>query len=372
MYPPDPHPFFSRFHADPVLQLLGSAYLFGGTAEHLNDVYEDISTNDRLEHWTDSPSEIAQHDYRDYLGKKEYQRAFVDFFEDQLVLEGYDWKEVVARFLFDAGPKKSANAAPIFNCLTSGLGHPLIHLGYAYELNSREVAMEALGLAATCYSAPLAKLLDATPTPTYTTKDLFDVFAQVHGDRRLDSAFDHHHDDKLTYLLTDPTLSAILLDHWTAWTMTEPTQDFRQSQALATALLTASASSVGGHGYDFLLVHLLTTSHAVRILLPALPAQYHVPLVREWLLIALAIYIVQSRPLIKREYVTDVDLQGRDWAFVADVALHGKHRFDAHFVKACRAMREAERVWGSEDEYYLKGAVKLASEFGGWVFGEEE
>lgn len=29
-----------------------------------------------------------------------YQRAFVDFFEDELVRYGYDWKKVVHQFLF--------------------------------------------------------------------------------------------------------------------------------------------------------------------------------------------------------------------------------------------------------------------------------
>lgn len=307
----------------------------------------------------------------------------MDFFEDQLVLLGYDWKNVVAKFLFERGAKKSQNAEPIFNCLTGGLGHPLIHLGYAYELNSREVAMEALGLAATCYDRKLATLLESAPPSqastanpaTYSTNNLLEIFARVNADKRLDSAFKEHGGDNLSRLLTDPALTSILLEHWSAWKIVDPTQDFSQSQALASALLIASGASVGGQGYDFFLVHLLTTSHAVRILIPFLDAQYHLPLVREWLLIALAIYISQLRPVIKREYITDFDLKGRDWDFVVKTALEGKKNLDAHFVKACRAMREAERVWGDAggEQYYLKAAVKLASEFDGWGgFGAED
>lgn len=368
-----------------ILKILGSAYLLGGTADHLNEIYEDAAGNEGHEPWEDSPSEIALHDYRDYLGKREYQRAFVDFFEDQLVLHGYDWKEVVEKFLFERGSRKSDNPLPIFNCLTAGLGHPLIHLGYAYELNSREVAMEALGLAATCYDGKLASLLESglgsshtstTANPVvYSTNNLFEVFARVNGDKRLDSAFEHYGGDNLSHLLADPVLTSILLEHWHAWKITDPTADFAQSQALAAALLISSGSSVGGHGYDFFLVHLLTTSHAVRILIPFLDAQHHLPLVREWLLITLAIYIAQLRPPIKREYITDFDLQGRDWSFVVHTALEGKHKLDAHFVKACRALKEAERVWGDDngEQYYLKAAVKFASEFDGWGgFGVED
>ncbi|KIX98342.1 uncharacterized protein Z520_05643 [Fonsecaea multimorphosa CBS 102226] len=380
-----------RFH-NHTPHILGSAYLFSSSADHLHAIYEDAAANEGHEHWVDSPSEIAPHDYRDYLGKREYQRAFVDFFEDQLVLAGYDWKRVVEKFLFERGNAKKGepNAQPIFNCLTAGLGHPLIHLGYAYELNSREVAMEALGLAATCYDEKLAILLETATSAstsasqsankplTYSTNNLFEVFARIHGDSRLDGVFEHLGGDNLTHLLSDPALTSILLEHFRAWQIVDPTKDFAQSQALATALLIASGPSVGGHGWDFFLVHLLTTSHAVRILIPFLPdSQHHVPLVREWLLISLAIYIAQLRPLIKTEYITEFDLQGRDWDnYVTRQAVEGKSKFSAHFVKACRAMREAERVWGGhadDDKYYLKAAVKFASEFDDWGgFGAEE
>lgn len=39
-----------------------------------------------------------------------YQRAYVDFFEDELVRYGYDWKEVIFEYLF-------SGKEPIFNSL---------------------------------------------------------------------------------------------------------------------------------------------------------------------------------------------------------------------------------------------------------------
>lgn len=39
-----------------------------------------------------------------------YQRAYVDFFEDELVSHGYDWKKVVANYLFEG-------KEPLFNAL---------------------------------------------------------------------------------------------------------------------------------------------------------------------------------------------------------------------------------------------------------------
>lgn len=363
-----------------LVKILGSAYLLSCPADHLNEIYEDAAANEGHEHWRDSPGEIALHDYRDFLGQREYQRAWVDFFEDQLVQHGYDWQAVARTFLFESGPNNTPNPLPIFNTLTAGLGHPLIHLGYAYELNSREVAMEALGLAATNYDPQLASLLDSnasassTANPlTYSSSNPLEVLARINSDTRLDGRFTTPGDGNLSTILSNKDLLSILLEHWNAWKITDPKTQFSQSQQLAAALLIASAPSVGGLGYDFFLVHLLTTSHAVRILIPFFSAAYHIPLVREWFLITCAIYIAQLRPLINLDFVRNVDLQGRDWKFVEKGAISGPHRLDAHFVKAARAMKEAAKVWGDDDQFYLKAAVKLVTEFDGWGgFGGED
>lgn len=63
---------YNRFRILDLLndyQILGSAYLLGSSSNHLNDVYE--SETKELEHWKDSPGEISQYDWRDYLGKHE-------------------------------------------------------------------------------------------------------------------------------------------------------------------------------------------------------------------------------------------------------------------------------------------------------------
>ncbi len=42
-----------------------------------------------------------QTDWRDFLGDKTYQRAYLDFYEDTLALRyAYDWKKVVEEFMF--------------------------------------------------------------------------------------------------------------------------------------------------------------------------------------------------------------------------------------------------------------------------------
>jgi hypothetical protein len=40
-------------------------------------------------------------DWDSFFGMSHYQRAFVDFFEDQLVQFNYDWKALVNHYLFE-------------------------------------------------------------------------------------------------------------------------------------------------------------------------------------------------------------------------------------------------------------------------------
>ena len=113
-------------------------------------------------------------------------------------------------------------------------------------------------------------------------------------------------------------------------------------------------------------MHVLTTSHAVRILLPLIPAKFHMTLLRQWWLLTLAVYIAQVRPKIELKNITDYDIEGKDWAWVDKQAVEGKWSLDAHYVKGLRAMKEAAQTWGDSELYYLKAACRLGAEFDGW------
>ncbi|OCK80976.1 hypothetical protein K432DRAFT_381735 [Lepidopterella palustris CBS 459.81] len=334
--------------------ILGSAYILGGTPEHLNEIYEKES--EQLEPWHESPGEVSNADWRDFLGKREYQRAFIDYFEDQLVLKRYNWKELLNDYLFEG-------KEPLINGVISGLGHPLIHLGYAYELNSRTVAIEALALS-TCFYSFLHKYLDDpsyTKPSTFSTITPLDILHKVGKDKRFDGLFDHQGSNNVERLFQEH--EEAVLEYWNAWDLPNPKEQFEASQKTAVALFVTTHDDAE---FDFFLVHLLTSSHAVRILLPVIPNKFHVSLVRQWWLFTVAVYIAQLRPDIKMEKINDYDLKGRDWKFVVDKALNSKHSLDAHFVKALRAMKVAAETWGDESKFYLKAAVKFADEFQNW------
>jgi hypothetical protein len=302
----------------------------------------------------------------------------VDFFEDEMVRLGYDWKQVVAEYLF-------SGEEPIFNSIMADrmsillflrnvsrysfllpVGHPLIHLAYAYEMSSREVAMEALGMASICYNN-IHKYLEnpvlSQAEASYHSTSLFDIIDKVRSDKKLDGLFVTPGDHNLEKLFENH--EALLLDHWNAWNIENPVEQFRESQELATALFAATHKN-STEKYDFFFVHILTTSHAVRVLLPWIPAKFQIPLIRQWWLVTLAIFIAQMRPEINMDTIRDYDLKGRDWTWTAKQAVKGERSTESHYPKALRALQESASTWTDNDGFYLKAAVKFAEEFNGW------
>jgi hypothetical protein len=293
-----------------------------------------------------------------------YQRAFVDFFEDQLVKYGYDWRELLSEFLLQG-------KEPLVNNLISGLGHPLIHLGYAYELSSRTVAIEALGLAA-CFRNEWHVYLD---DPQYTkpssnpSDSLFTILDRITHDKTFDGIFDGPGSNNIETLLSNKEATAAALEYWNSWDLKHAKDQFAESQKLAVALLVTSQSRSDNNPttkYDFFLVHLLNTSHAIRVLLAILPYKFHLSLVRQWWLFTILVFIAQLRPRINIDTIKLVELENRDWKYVTEKALKGQYRTDAHYVKALRSMHEASNTWGDPNKFYLRAAVKFADEFGGW------
>ena len=226
--------------------------------------------------------------------------------------------------------------------------------------------MDALGLAAVCYDKIHTYIDDPVPSQieaSYHTSSIFEILEKVRSDQKLNDLFatpGNHNIEKLF-----ECREAVLLDHWNAWKIENPLEQFRESQEFAAGLLVATHEDAT-EPHDFFFVHVLTTSHAVRVLLPLIPAKFQIPLVRQWWLITLAIYIAQLRPEVPLERVHNYELQGRGWEWVAKQAVKGTHSVDSHYVKALRSLREMATTWGDHDDFYLKVGVKFADEFREW------
>ena len=201
------------------------------TADDLNRVYESyvatipanpdysnggISSGDCGDHdtemplqtsaaepWRPAPVEISRDDWQDYLGCFDYQRAFLDFFEDWIVEEGYDWRRMVKDVMCSEIPENRAPFADKSSMQKPTFWHvlpiwPLVHLACGWAVESREVVTEALVMAALSAGEPHQQLesktsiMDAvggedhSSKGTYETRDPLDILSRLRHDRRFD------------------------------------------------------------------------------------------------------------------------------------------------------------------------------------------
>ncbi|KAI6249331.1 Questin oxidase [Erysiphe necator] len=337
--------------------LLGSAYILGADVEQLHNIYDKESKE--LAPWSPSPAEITSKEWRNFLSDKRYQRAYIDFFEDELALKfHYNWRDLVNEYLFHG-------EEPLINGITSGLGHPLIHLAYAFELSCKELAIEALAQASLEYDF-MHKYFDdpsyTKPSTTFTSTSPLKILQKIHDDTRFDNIFTQPGPTNIEPLFSQRENQ--VLEYWNSWTIENPIEQFKDSQNDAITLLTQTVES-GHNKFDFFLVHILTTSHAIRILLPLIPPRFHLNLVRQWWLLTIAVYIAQLRPVIRNN---PVELPpNKDWNYVQDQAIRGTWSKDAHYVKAIRAIKETASTWGDIGDQLLAAAVRFADDFDGWT-----
>lgn len=219
--------------------------------------------------------------------------------------------------------------------MASTVGHPLIHLSYAYEMDSKEVAMEALGLACVEYDFLAKYTEDAAyaelPAPQKVASPM-ELLIRMSGDDRF-AAFPREPGPGMLEAVFKKR-EALILEYWNAWDLSDPQKQFELSQEAAVALLVATVKPAE-RNYNFFLVHLLTTSHALRVLLPFLPPESHMTLIRQWWLLAVAVFISTGRPLPDPGNVIQ-DVGGRGWPYVEEEARTSAWSNDAHYIKGKR------------------------------------
>ena len=195
--------------------------------------------------------------------------------------------------------------------------------------------MEALGMASTAYDF-LHKYIDDpsyTKPSTYSTTSPIEILHKISSDTRFDGLFDGKGDGNIKHLFENH--ESLVLEHWNAWHIVDPQKQFKESQEAAVALLVRTVQP-GTHAYDFFMCHILTTSHAVRILIPLIPKKFHISLVRQWWLLTIAVYIAQLRPKIDDEIE---EQPVKQWNYVEDRALNSPWATDAHYVKGWSIQR---------------------------------
>lgn len=363
--------------------LLASLHYLGATPARLREVYASESQillpRPAPSDGTTTPP-ISADDWRAFLGRRDRAREYLDFFEGELARLGGDWRALAARYLLPSdGGGPNAAAPPLVESLTGDLCHPLIHLAYAYELRSGELAADALAYCAVHYQPETPGYLDArssssSSSPTAAAaaaaaSSPLEVLENVRRDARLDG-FPSPGPGREHFGAVFAQHEDVILHHWRSWPPPGApltTEHFRQAFDASVALVVGSSSSPDGDAYDFILLHVLTSCHALRVLLPEFPEEYQAVLFNQWWLFTLMVYITQLRPAIDDALISDYALEGRDWSYPIKRATESSAGFDAHYVKTIRAIQVAGDVGalfgGQSPEWYLKAAVRFAEGF---------
>ncbi|KAL3488541.1 hypothetical protein BJX62DRAFT_239895 [Aspergillus germanicus] len=345
--------------------LLGSAYFLRASAQQLEELYEhEITTLREIDDTFILGSALSRDNWRQFLGQKPYTVAYVQYFDRELEHSNGDWKKVLRDYLFP-GPE------PLINGFCGGLGHPFIHLAYAWELQSPAVATEALSLGCT-ENMQGHELLDSYPpdTSTYKTTSLADVLQHVHDDSRFDNLFSHQGITNIEALMQQ-RFDAVL-EHWNAWEVSTDTALQQLENICDTSVLLAIATGDAQRKFDFYLVHTMTVAHALRVLWEVFPDAQRACILRQYALFVIMVYICQKKPEIHRDLIDPIDsvqLRGGEddeWDALVARALRHKWYKDSHFFKVVRAPRAFEETFGVKRDFYRKAAAKFVAEFDGW------
>jgi hypothetical protein len=204
----------------------------------------------------------------------------------------------------------------------------LIHLGYAFELDNREIAMEALAQIASNYDfdadVQSTQVLHANSSP-------LPILNEIRQDKRFDGVFTSPGESNVQTLMEKKRDE--VNEYYESLDFSQFSQTFKESFDCAVLLLVTTHAEKKPE-YDFFLCHALTLFHAVRVLLPFVPDKDDRLLVlRKWWFLVVRVFIAQLRPQVHAEYIKEYNLAGRGWDYAVKEALTGKHALDAHYVK---------------------------------------
>jgi hypothetical protein len=124
--------------------------------------------------------------------------------------------------------------------------------------------------------------------------------------------------------------------------------------------------------FDFFLLHLLLSAHAIRILFKHLPYAVHATLLEAQFLATISYYVSELRPQVKRDLVINhKGAGGADWGWVRgtcfEVDVASECANGGNYVRALRVLREAEVEYGVKEGLYLNAALMIVEQMDGVV-----
>jgi hypothetical protein len=324
----------------------------GATDDQLEKTYEIMC--EKLVPYEPSPEEITISNWRKHLGNRQFCKSYRDFFNEQLITNGNNWQKKMIDFLLDNSEQS------MINCITGGLGHPLIHIGYAFELDSQIVGVDALAMTAVCYN-DFHEVIDKLKPPKSPSKTALEIFKNIHSDTQL-PIYDAPNFQNIESIVKN-SIDRVFF-HYNQWKInTENLEKTIEELFDLTVYIYGATHKPNDIEFEFFLLHLLTSMHAIRIIYPHInDSKIFEHILLQFFCFAIVLYISQLRPEINEDLIHDyqIDEEKNNWDYVIDRTLNTKLIDDEHVAKVIRALRDAEKVYGNNNKngLYLKTAVK--------------
>jgi hypothetical protein len=215
-------------------------------------------------------------------------------------------------------------------------GQPLIHVGLAFELSSKTLAIEALAMACCRYDS---NVLD-DQSPGVTKHSLPAILNFVSSETTVDEG-DH---------------KGLLRKYRDSLDMSNPKELLEQLQKLTVTLQLGSIEN--GKPAEHLSM-LVASSHAVRVLLPLTPAKFQLSLLQQLWQLILPVWVMQSTTSGGLTPSKGVD----GWKLVEEQAC-GDDELDVWTMASIRAMRQAAETWSDADGFFINAATKFSEPTG--------
>ncbi|CAN6654493.1 hypothetical protein TRVA0_027S00980 [Trichomonascus vanleenenianus] len=355
--------FHNKMFHNHTPHALISAYYLGADATQLEAFY-NVDTVKLVKWHDDSPNEINDSTWQEYLTKKDYDNGYYKFFKakiEEAVANGGKWQDVAKKYIHHPGKN-------LFNSLVGGLAHPVIHLGYAVEIDSPIVAAEALALAAVD-GVETDHFVRETRKDIPTNSDPLEILAEIREDKTFDGVADRPVHFRLVKFLERFPERAKYYIHRLKLEGDLETQ--LKTMLQATASVFGATHKDGEPDYDFFLLHLLTsTMETAEIMLnliarELIPESAHEHMLQYLWTVCVYVYINQLRPRVDPSRVTSVTIESipHAWNEAVFIAVGERGHHDEHLVKAIRALLFAESVTKDTTGYYARIAYSFAHRY---------
>ncbi|ORY00471.1 hypothetical protein K493DRAFT_335313 [Basidiobolus meristosporus CBS 931.73] len=342
------HIDYGGYLANHVTHNLFSLYALGATSECLTSHFNQSAQN--LERFPPSKINITEENWRFFLGQKKYYTDYVKFFDQRIRLFG----------LLETFQKYGSILIP--GLLGNSL-HPLVHLGFGVEFEHPSVTSEGLAYAAMTYLS-YGELIDEASTPFNQNLGCRQILEMIRTDKRFDGPFEGQFQAKVKILVK--SRADLLKSYVDAWVSRGQDINIEEKLRELTRTVTQIYASECLKGKsNIFLGHILTSSNAVKSLMPHLSTVDRTRLFRVYWLAVISHYIIQGRPHIHILQHTEISgaEQTAPWPVIIHEVLTNQ---DDKVPNLVRTLMWAEQENGFEDGLYRRAAemtVNMTKEY---------